>query len=428
MLPLPYPARLAHASLTFFLVSLLPASICLAAAHAAGPKLRVALVSGAADRPAYDTDRTLEKLKRNLEALYPMDCTLVLPNPGDEDFDNIAALRDADVALFFVRRRTPSAETLDAIRQYVDSGKGLVAVGPTSHAWENWPSFDRDVLGAAYGGPYAEGLGVTDLRIHNHPIFTGGEDFTTYRYVYKYTEFAPDVQVLMEAGHGPDLTPVAWTRERNGSRIFYIGPARKADFDQVSYFRIIANSIFWAARKEIPGAGTRVHRTWMPDAHPSSFAVGFSSGLNFCFDPMLGGVAYAWDGDYVDLWPTVAGKFPRDAGVQGRIFFRTSGESPFRPERGAPAEVRFRGYRLAEDLPEFQYEIDELSVRESIRPQEDRSGLVRHFRVETGARAFRFLPDDPARVTVHQGSARLVDGQLQLPARSIVEFSVLLPR
>src|SRR5690606_15215186 len=121
-----------------------------------------------------DTDWTLEKLKRNLEALYGFDCTLVLPNPQGEGFDDLKALREADVALFFVRRKTPPAEDLAEIRRFLAAGKGLVAVGPTSHAWENWPTFDVEILGAKYGGPYAEGKDITELRLHPHALFTGG--------------------------------------------------------------------------------------------------------------------------------------------------------------------------------------------------------------------------------------------------------------
>jgi len=40
----------------------------------------------------------------------------------------------------------------------------------------------------------------------------------------------------------------------------------------------------------------RLHRTWLPKASPSSFAVGFGGGLNACFDPMRANVIYAREG------------------------------------------------------------------------------------------------------------------------------------
>ncbi|MEY4940933.1 MAG: hypothetical protein RIQ93_2668, partial [Verrucomicrobiota bacterium] len=160
-------------SLLLLLTMLLGAGVLRAAG---ADRIRVALVSGA---PTYNSDAILAKAQRHLEALYPFDCTLIAANPTGEGFDRMERLLDADVALFFVRRRTPPAETLAIVRKFVDSGKGIVAVGPSSHAWQEWPTFDVDVLGAKYGGPYAEGKGVTDLRLRPHAILTGGEDFTT---------------------------------------------------------------------------------------------------------------------------------------------------------------------------------------------------------------------------------------------------------
>jgi hypothetical protein len=43
------------------------------------------------------------------------------------------------------------------------------------------------------------------------------------------------------------------------------------------------------------------------DASPSSFAIGLPGGVNFCFDPVRGGVSYAWKGGFVDLAPARPG-------------------------------------------------------------------------------------------------------------------------
>lgn len=388
-------------------------------------RLRVVLLSAA---PAYDSDRTLEKTKRQLEALYPFDCALVLAQPADGGFASLAALAEAEVAVFLADRSAPAPEGLAAIRHFVDSGKGLVVLGPTSHGFENWPTFDVDVLGAKYGGSYDEGRGIDTLRLRPHPIFTGGEAFTISKDVDKYTGLAKDIQVLMEGGRGTQLNPIAWTRERNGARIFYFGPARPESLDQVAGLRIIANGIFWAARGEIPGAAPRINRTWMPNAYPSSIAVGFPSGLNYCFDPTRGGVAYAWDGDYIDRWPTIAGKFPRNANIPGKIFYRAPEANAFRSGSVGTAKIKFRGYHVENDIPQFRYDVDGLAVTETISSKEDRSGFVRHFHVETPDRPFRFQPEDVERVTLQQGPAKWVDGQLQLPARTVIEFNVFLPR
>src|SRR5687768_7645481 len=54
-------------------------------------------------------------------------------------------------------------------------------------------------------------------------------------------------------------------------------------------------------------AEVQVERTFLPDAAPSSFAIGLPGGVNFCFDPVRCSVSYAWTGDYLDLTPARPG-------------------------------------------------------------------------------------------------------------------------
>lgn len=181
----------------------------------------------------------------------------------------------------------------------------------------------------------------------------------------------------------------------------------------------------WGAESE---TDTKIQRTWMPDAHPSSFAVGFPCGLNFCFDPVRNEIAYAWEGDYVDLSPTVTGKFPRNAVVRGDLFFEAAADAGFSStEPGGPPARRFRGYRLEDGVPVFAYEVDGIWVRERISPDSGRRGLVRHFQIEGSETPFVFRPDDPSHLTIESGAGTWVDGEIRFPARTAVEFTVLMP-
>ena len=74
-----------------------------------------------------------------------------------------AALRDADLLLVSVRRRTPPREQLDAVRAFVAGGKPVIGIRTASHAFalrpkdkvadarlEVWQEFDAEVLGGNY--------------------------------------------------------------------------------------------------------------------------------------------------------------------------------------------------------------------------------------------------------------------------------------
>ena len=137
-------------------------------------------------------------------------------------------------------------------------------------------------------------------------------------------------------------------------------------------------------------AEVQIERIYLPDAAPSSFAIGLPGGVNFCFDPVRCAVNYAWPGDFLDITPARPGpgKFIKPAKPLGPLLYRESGVAPLRrgdPNR-APA-VEFTGYTLRGDAVEFRYTIDGLAVREEIRARPGGDGLTRRFHLEGGSDA-----------------------------------------
>lgn len=226
-----------------------PAKTIGADSPAARP-LRVCLVSGSQDSKPYRTDDSLAALARHLETEHKMTCTLLTWDAASAGFKGIERLLEADAAVFFVRRKTPNAHNLDVLRRFFASGKGFVALRSTSHAWENWPDFDAEVLGAKYGGAKGGNFGNVDkLTRRPHPIWTGTEAFDTKCDIYRYGPVAPDVQVLMEGENQNGVMPVAWTRVHRGARLFHLALGYAYDLEQPSFRRIVANGLRWVSEK-----------------------------------------------------------------------------------------------------------------------------------------------------------------------------------
>lgn len=216
------------------------------AAAAKNNPLRVCLVSGANDSKPYATDRTLAELGRYLESEHGMSVSLVTWIEGGAGFKGIEQLLSCDVGIFFVRRKTPDPRNLEILRQFFSSGKGFVALRSTSHAWENWPTFDAEVLGAKYGGAKGGNFGdVEQLTVHPHPIWAGAEDFTTRCDIYRYGEVASDVTVIMDGENKNGRMPVAWTRVHRGARLFHFALGYAYDLEKPSFRRIVANGVRW---------------------------------------------------------------------------------------------------------------------------------------------------------------------------------------
>lgn len=165
-------------------------------------------------------------------------------------------------------------------------------------------------------------------------------------------------------------------------------------------------------------AEVQVERMYLPDASPSSFAIGLPGGVNFCFDPVRGAVSYAWTGGFLDSAPTRpgAGKFIAPAKLLGPVVYKEVGVSPLR--RGNPKRVpvvEFSGYSLRADSIEFRYTVDGTPVREEISAKTTGTLIRRlHIAGGTDAKWWHVVEGQPPVELRRDGGALL----LELPLKS----------
>jgi type 1 glutamine amidotransferase len=228
-----------------FLAALV-AGVVVASMEAAGaggtPRpLRVALVSGA---ETYHSDEAFAALGQYLQREHGMRCEVLSFGTDPTSLNGIERLLEADTAVFHVRRKTPKPEQLAILKRFFASGKGFVALRSTSHGWENWPEFDREVLGMKYGGPGGNNFGDAEkLHFKPHPIWDGTAGLDTKKDLYRLTEPSADITVILEGETKNGRVPVAWTRPHHGGRLFYM--ALFYEIDQPPFQRAMANALRW---------------------------------------------------------------------------------------------------------------------------------------------------------------------------------------
>lgn len=191
------------------------------------------------------------------------------------DFRGVEALKNADLMLVSVRRRTPPAEQLAIIRDFVTAGKPVVGIRTASHAFSlrdnreppaghsAWPEFDAQVLGGHYTGHLStakENEPSAFLKIvpqeESNPILAGlTKEFSTHYSLYKTRPLAKTATPLVmgRAEEQAEQEPVAWTNKPvGGNRVFYTSLGGKTDFDLPEFRRLLTNGIFWALDKPVP--------------------------------------------------------------------------------------------------------------------------------------------------------------------------------
>lgn len=111
-----------------------------------------------------------------------------------------------------------------------------------------------------------------------------------------------------------------------------------------------------------------VFRTFIADSSTRSIAVGLPGGLNYVFDAEQCRVRFAWSGEFLDVAKVWTGRGGGQAAVLGKKFFTAPAGFPLRvgnPD-SEPA-VKFRGYRLVNKFPEFDFEVNGVPVRQRVR-------------------------------------------------------------
>jgi nicotinamidase-related amidase/type 1 glutamine amidotransferase len=214
----------------------------------------------------YDMARTLPEFADRELAPRGIRTTILHASTDDKnDFPGLEALASADALLVGVRRRTPQAEQLQLIRDFVAAGKPVVGIRTASHAFSlrdkdppagyaAWPEFDAEVLGGHYTGHHANDLGPTIWTLpaaKENPILRGvpSDEFVSQSSLYKTSPLAKSaVSLMMGRVAGEKLEePVTWTNTtRHGGRVFYTSLGGPEDFAMPQFRQLLTNGIFWA--------------------------------------------------------------------------------------------------------------------------------------------------------------------------------------
>lgn len=182
----------------------------------------------------------------------------------------VDALRSADLLFVSVRRRTPPAAQLDAVRAHLAAGKPLVGIRTACHAFalrpndppagpnqSVWQSFDPEVLGGHYTNHHPDGPQTTVTiapGARDHQILKGLNlsQLVGRGSLYKVSPLEPDTTPLL-IGTIPNQSPepVAWTHRfgNKHARVFFTSFGHPDDFKNQEFRRLLVNGIGWALER-----------------------------------------------------------------------------------------------------------------------------------------------------------------------------------
>ena len=247
---------------------------------ATGEKPLIVFVTGDHE---YSGETTLPIFAKELEKNYGFVTKVLKAFPdhnAEENIPGLEALKDADVAVFFLRWRRLPAEQVKLIEDYLKTGKPVVGFRTTTHAFnypaghplQRWNAFGEWAFNSppGWGGKanhtHYGHESSTDVSIipeaANNPVLTGvSKSFHVRSWLYKVLPDYPlkgSTWLLMGRAVNPNRkdaidNPVAWTGKNSfGGRFFMTTMGHPEDFDQEPFQRLVVNGIHWAAEKPIP--------------------------------------------------------------------------------------------------------------------------------------------------------------------------------
>jgi len=187
-------------------------------------------------------------------------------------FPGLEIIKQADLLFLSVRRKTLPAAQMKQIRDYLDSGKPLMAVRTSSHGFAlskgqpadgyvEWKEFDVEVLGGEYAGDFSNKTPTdvtTQLRAEQDPIMATVRNkyFRSEGSMYKSINLKGSTKTLLRGlanvDGQPVQMPVAWTNTYNKSRVFYTSLGHIGDFKIDTFTHTLVNAVYWCLKKEPP--------------------------------------------------------------------------------------------------------------------------------------------------------------------------------
>jgi len=175
-----------------------------------------------------------------------------------------------------------------------------------------------------------------------------------------------------------------------------------------------------------------LYRVLMPDAGPAAIAVCLPVGLAYCWDAGSCRLRYAWTGEFLDLTDYWTIKGELHAKVLGSIFYRDKTRFPFLMNNTETdsilPRVQFKGYRLINGYPEFNYRVGNAEVFELNLSTKDGKGLLRQFRITGLEQPIWFVHDKEDGANYQSDKGVWTGYRLKLEPKDAASFTITMTK
>jgi putative membrane-bound dehydrogenase-like protein len=167
-------------------------------------------------------------------------------------------LKHYDGLVMYANHETMTPEQEQALVDFVEGGKALVAIHCASFMFTKSPRFIPMV-----GGQFQKhGTGdfTAEIIAPEHPVMKGLKPFSTWDETYVHTRHNPvDRTVLMERVDAAGREPYTWVRTQGKGRVFYTAYGHdERTWGNPGFLQLVQNGIVWAVGDQARAAWERL--------------------------------------------------------------------------------------------------------------------------------------------------------------------------
>ena len=175
-----------------------------------------------------------------------------------EEALNAATLKHYDGIVMYANHETITPEQEQALVDFVEGGKALIALHCASFMFTKSPRFIPMVGGQFLR--HGTGEFTAEIIAPDHPVMKGLKPFATWDETYVHTRHNPvDRTVLMERVDSEGREPYTWVRTQGKGRVFYTAFGHdERTWSNPGFLQLVQNGIVWAVNDQARAAWQRL--------------------------------------------------------------------------------------------------------------------------------------------------------------------------
>lgn len=168
--------------------------------------------------------------------------------------------KNTDVLVLYDMVQEVPDEQKQNLKQFLESGKGLVVLHHALMNFNDWEWWWRDVMGGRYlskaegdqpASTFLHDVEVEAKPVGEHPILRGVAPMLVHDETYKHMWISKSSRVLLRTEHPTSDGPLVWVSPYDKSRVVVIQLGHGAEaHHHPGYRQLVHNAIQWAASRE----------------------------------------------------------------------------------------------------------------------------------------------------------------------------------